>query len=36
MCLLVENMSIEWNGAYQNVYIEMSLPFILDIPKGGY
>ena len=48
MCLLDENVPIkwkcvywmkvpiEWNGAYQKVYIEMSLPFILDILKGAY
>ena len=36
MCLLIENVPIEWNGAYQKVYIEMSLPFILDILKGAY
>ena len=35
-CLLIENVPIEWNGAYQKVYIEMSLPFILDILKGAY
>ena len=35
-CLLIENVPIEWNGAYQKVYIKMSLPFILDILKGAY
>ena len=35
-CLLIEKESIGWKCAYQKLFIKMSQPFILDIPKGAY
>ena len=35
-CLWIEKESIGWKCAYQKLFIKMSQPFILDIPKGAY